>query len=233
MHARLHACLIDVWEGVRVFLKADNFLEDISTFWTPVQEWGHHSEGADQRRRDFSVTDRSPREQDHQTAFVNEGDGQRRRGLYIRNSKLSVSQTLSQWTYAVAGTDPAYAWDKPLYNHTQWRPPDTVTLATLLSSSLFILLPLDDQVDPLKNNNRHRGLTSTLSWDHFFPVLYFKLIVYREPNRSSKNRYFNPKWSLCPFSLLGCVPESPDEPSPPPPSLCSALCEKLLVQETP
>lgn len=56
--------------------------------------------------------------------------------------------------YAVAGTiqEPAYAWDKPLYKHTQWQPPDTFTLATL-SFPRAIPLPPDIQVDPIKNNN--------------------------------------------------------------------------------
>lgn len=71
-----------------------------------------------------------------------EDDGQRR---WCRACTYETHECPSvrhfQWMYAVAGTIQDPAWDKPLYNHTRWRPPDMVALATLLSSlALFLSL---------------------------------------------------------------------------------------------
>lgn len=92
---------------------------------------------------------------DHQTALIT-GAMARRGGGERTCTYETVHQTLCQRMYAVAGTfqDPVDTWDKPLCNHTQWRAPDVVALASPLSSSFSLsLYPFNDQVDPLKNNN--------------------------------------------------------------------------------
>lgn len=116
--------------------------------------------GPARRGGTLNVTDRSPRRRDHQTAFVTRVTA-RGGGAVLVHRKLEAVRQVRHFsggcTQSLGRFKPPPVLGMNHYRTTHghdrhtWSP-----LATLLS--LFILLPLDDQVDPLQPDNTHRGL---------------------------------------------------------------------------